>query len=211
MRFNAEARAKADAIESSNGWEAIAPAFIEDSRRRSAVGVAVVRQWAARFGPGTAILDLACGPGTERSEALRVRGGLLFAVDASPTLLASYRARIPSALTACETAERTSFFGRQFDGVLAWGLLFLLPVEAQAAVVRRVAETLRPAGSFLFTAPAQVGEWADLSTGRKSASLGRDAYLGLLEDAGLTLVAEHEDDGCNHYYEAVRGRPGDDQ
>ena len=64
MRFDARAEAKADAIESSNGWEAIAPLFIEDSRRRPATGVAVVRQWAARFGPGYALLDLACGPGT---------------------------------------------------------------------------------------------------------------------------------------------------
>jgi len=206
-----DANAKADAIESSNGWEAIAPMFIEDSRSRPAMGAAVVRRWAARFGSGDALLDLACGPGTERSEVLRDRGVLLFAVDASPTLLASYRMRIPGALTACEAAERMSFFGRQFDGVLAWGLLFLLPSAAQAAVVRRVAEALRPEGSFLFTAPAQAGEWADLSTGRKSVSLGRDAYLRLLEDASLTLVAEHEDEGENHYYEAVRGGSRDDR
>lgn len=200
MRFDA----KRNAIERSNGWEAIAPAFIEDCRRSPAVGVTVVRQWAARFGPTDALLDLASGPGCERSDALSERGVILFAVDASPTLLASYQTRLPNARTACETAERSSFFGREFDGVLAWGLLFLLPAHAQAAVIRRVADALRPGASFLFTAPVPAGDWEDLSTGRKSVSLGRDAYLGLLAQAGLTLVAEHDDDGSNHYYEAVR-------
>ena len=201
--------AAADAIERSNGWDAIAPAFLADLGRFPPVGIAVVRRWAARFGPGDAILDLACGPGTERSEVLRDRGCLLFAIDASPKLLAAYRARIPGARTACEAAERTEFFGRPFDGVLAWGLLFLLPADAQAEVVRRVAAALRPGGGFLFTAPAQAGEWNDLSTGRKSLSLGRDAYLGLLSGAGRELVAEHDDEGFNHYFEAVRRKPED--
>lgn len=202
MRFDA----KAAAIERSNGWEAIAPTFIKDSRRWGAVGVPVVRRWAARFGRGDAILDLACGPGSERSEVLSDRSVLLFAVDASPKLLASYRRRIPSARTACEAAEQSSFFGRQFDGVFAWGLLFLLRADAQAALVHRVASALRRGGSFLFTAPTQAGEWSDRLTGRKSVSLGRDAYLDVLAHAGLTLVCEHEDDGDNHYYETRRGQ-----
>jgi SAM-dependent methyltransferase len=195
---------KTDPVESSNGWEAIAPAFIEDSRRWPATGAEVVRRWAARFGPGDAVIDLGCGPGTERSTVLADRGVLLFAVDASPTLLATYLTRVTGAVTACETAERTSFFGRRFDGVLAWGLMFLLSADAQAAAVRRVAAALRPDGSFLFTAPTQAGEWNDSSTGRRSLSLGRAAYVGLLEDEGLALADEHDDEGENHYFEAVR-------
>lgn len=200
MRFDAQH----EAVERSQGWEAIASTFMDHSRGTPAVGVAVIRRWAARFGPGDTLLDLACGPGTERSDVLRDRGSSLFAVDASPKLLAAYRARIPAARTAWEAAERTSFFERPFDGVLAWGLLFLLPADAQKAVIARVAKALRPRGSLLFTAPAQAGEWNDLSTERRSVSLGREAYLALLGEAGLTLVAEHDDEGQNHYYESVR-------
>jgi hypothetical protein len=57
---------------------------------------------------------------------------------------------------------------------------------------------------FLFTAPWQVATWADNSTGRRSASLGRAAYQEVLSSAGLTVVREHEDDGGNHYYETIK-------
>jgi hypothetical protein len=130
---------------------------------------------------------------------------MVFAIDASPTLVAAYRTRLPEATTACETVERSELFGRRFEGVLSWGLLFLLPGSVQTAVVRRVAEALCPGGSFLFTAPKQVGEWRDASTGRNSVSLGRDRYIGMIVEAG-SGVGEYDDEGDNHYYEAVRAR-----
>lgn len=43
-----------------------------------------------------------------------------------------------------------------------------------------------------------------VSTGRTSVSLGANAYEAVLADAGLALVGEREDEGENHYYEAVR-------
>jgi hypothetical protein len=59
---------------------------------------------------------------------------------------------------------------------------------------------LEPQGRFLFTAPRQPLEWLDAMTGRRSESLGEHTYEGLLRDAGLTWVADAQDDGENHYY-----------
>lgn len=188
--------------DASNGWEAVAPDFIREGRH-SRIGVAIVTDWVMQLPTGCSVLDLACGPGVPRSEPLHARGEV-FAVDASPSLAAAYRERFPSAQVACEAAEESALFERQFDGVLAWGLLFLLPGETQREVISRVGRALTPSGRFLFTAPWQIATWADNSTGRLSVSLGRAGYEEVLSNAGLTVVREHEDEGGNHYYEAIK-------
>jgi cyclopropane fatty-acyl-phospholipid synthase-like methyltransferase len=183
----------------SNGWEAVADVFVDSS-----VGVATIQAWTRYLPAGGAVLDLGCGPGGLRSEAL-VRAGLaVYAVDAAPSLARAYQRRFPSAQVVCEAAEDSAFFGRQFDGVLSWGLLFLLSPDTQRATIHRVAAVLKPGARFLFTAPLQVCEWLDNSTGRLSQSLGRDSYRAVLADARLTLAAEYEDEGENHYYDAVK-------
>jgi cyclopropane fatty-acyl-phospholipid synthase-like methyltransferase len=190
------------ASDPSNGWEAVASAFIREGRH-SRVGVAVVTDWVSQLPAGNTLLDLGCGPGGLRSEALHARG-VVYAIDASPSLARAYQERFPAAQVACEAAETSTLFGRTFDGVLAWGLLFLLSSEVQQEVLRRVAGALKAGGRFLFTAPWQVGTWADNSTGRESVSLGAATYRALLAAAGLTLLREHEDEGENHYYDTVK-------
>ena len=96
------------------------------------------------------------------------------------------------------TVEASEFFDRTFDGVLAWGLLFLLKPVAQALVIETVAGALNPGGRFLFTAPKEPLEWLDAMTGRQSQSLGAQTYERLLRDAGLRWVAEAQDEGENH-------------
>ena len=188
--------------DSSNGWEAVAPTFIREGRW-SHVGEQVVANWVTQLSPGSTLLDLGCGPGVPRSEPLHARGSV-FAIDAAPSLAQAYRERFPEAHVSCEAAEGSSLFGRKFDGVLAWGLMFLLPSAAQQEVITRVGQALNPGGRFLFTAPWQVATWLDNSTSRPSVSLGRAAYQDLLSNAGLTMVREHEDEGGNHYFEALK-------
>lgn len=200
MTRQAEPQAQRDR---SNGWEAIAPTFISASRR-STIGVARVQVWADKLPPGAWVLDLGCGPGTPRSEVLSRRGFALYAIDASSSMANAYRTRFPGARVACEPAEDSCFFGGTFDGVLAWGLIFLLPEDTQRALIRRVAGALGAGGRFLFTSPEEPCTWADLSTGRESLSLGAPAYRTILADAGLTQLAEYDDEGKNHYYEAFK-------
>jgi hypothetical protein len=83
----------------------------------------------------------------------------------------------------------------------------LLQPAAQALVIKKVARALNPGGRFLFTAPKEPLGWLDAMTGRPSRSLGAQTYERLLRDAGLTWVAEAEDEGENNYYFAERRQP----
>lgn len=191
----------------SNGYEAVASEHME-RRQRSDIGVATVREWARALPSGGAVLDLGCGHGVPISMALMNLGFTIYGVDASPSMTSAFRHRFPRAHVVCEAVEDSQFFGLLFDGVLAWGLMFLLPVHAQRDLIGRVAMALKPGGRFLFTSPAQPCTWADALTGRQSLSLGVESYKALLSDAGLLLVREHVDEGENYYYEAAK-RSGD--
>jgi cyclopropane fatty-acyl-phospholipid synthase-like methyltransferase len=182
-------------------WEEVADQFVA---ARSRIGVTTVCDWARSLPHGAAILDLGCGDGVPIAHALIAEGFNVHGVDASPRMVAGFRRRFPSAPVACEPAEESSFFGRTFDGIVAVGLIFLLPDTAQRALITRVAAALAPGGRFLFSAPAQACRWTDTLTGRTSISLGAATYREALRDAGLTVTATYEDEGANHYYAAVR-------
>ncbi len=188
----------------SNGYEAIANIYISGRGTRArvgdSIGASVVKTWAASFPPGATVLDLGCGPGEPSTRILREAGLTTYAIDASPTMVAAFRERFPGVPIERNTVEASEFFNRTFNGVLAWGLLFLLEPAAQALVIQKVARALEPQGRFLFTAPRQSLEWLDGMTDRRSYSLGEQSYERLLRDAGLKWVASAQDEGENHYY-----------
>jgi len=188
-------------LDRSNGWEAVAGRFVAE---RSRIGAESVRSWSRRLPAGAAVLDLGCGAGVPVSETLIEGGCRVWGVDASPSLVEAFRRRFPGVPVACEPAEESDFFGRSFDGVVAIGLMFLLPPDSQREILRRVASALHPGGRFLFTAPTQVATWTDLLTGRPSISLGDAEYRRALADAGLAVLGELVDEGENHYYDTVR-------
>lgn len=126
--------------------------------------------------------------------------------DASPTMVAAFRARFPTVPVECAAVEESDFFGRTFDGVVAWGLFFLLDADVQRRLVAKVAAVLPSGGKFLFTAPNERGSWADAMTGRTSISLGYQAYRNALEAEGMPLVGTHRDNAHNHYYFAQKTR-----
>jgi SAM-dependent methyltransferase len=195
----------------SNGYEAVANIYIAGRGTRSrvgdSIGAAVVKAWADAFPPGATVLDLGSGPGEPSTRILQEAGLTTYAVDASPTMVAAFRERFPGVPIERNTVEASEFFNRTFSGVLAWGLLSLLDPAAQALVIEKVARALEPQGRFLFTAPRQPLEWLDAMTGRQSQSLGAQTYERLLRDAGLTWVAEAQDEGENHYYFVERRQP----
>ena len=188
----------------SNGYEAIAHLYVAGRGTRpivgDAIGAATVRAWAQGFPPGATVLDLGSGPGEPGTRILQDAGLRSYAIEASAAMVAAFRERFPGVPIEHSTVEASDFFGRTFDGVLAWGLLFLLEPGTQACVIEKVARALVPGGRFLFTAPREPLEWLDAMTGRPSRSLGTPAYERLLRDAGLTWVADAQDEGRNHYY-----------
>lgn len=186
----------------SNGYEGEASGFI--AGRSSTIGVATVREWARSLPPGATILDLGCGHGAPIATALAIDGFAVYGIDASATLVAAFRERLPGVPVANESVETSDFFGRTFDGIIAIGLVFLLDAESQRKLIRKAAAALHPAGRLLFTAPTQMAEWNDALTGRRSVSLGADAYRATIADSGLEPLPGYEDEGGNHYYSARR-------
>jgi 2-polyprenyl-3-methyl-5-hydroxy-6-metoxy-1,4-benzoquinol methylase len=183
----------------SNGWEAIAKGFI--GYPISTIGAAMVKEWAESFESGQEVLDVGCGFGGAYTNDLINAGLKIYGIDASITLIHEYQKRFPGAISRCEAAEVSSFFEKTFDGVLSVGLIFLLYEMAQISVLHKIADAIKEGGRLLFSSPNQVCDWDDLSTGRKSRSLGREKYVRILEAHGLSLINEHTDEGESHYYE----------
>lgn len=186
-------------MDQSNGYETIFKNFMS-VRSRSNIGVATVRDWTASLSPSGAVLDVGCGHGVPISESPIDQGFTVYGIDALPNMIAAFRFIFTNTLTECCAIEDSQFFERRFDGVIAWGLMFLLAPDVQANLIHKIALALRPGGRFLFTAPRQACGWPDNLTMQKSVSLGSDAYRKIIDSEGLTLVGETEDERQNHCY-----------
>jgi cyclopropane fatty-acyl-phospholipid synthase-like methyltransferase len=182
----------------SNGYEEAAEGFM--SARNPRIGASTVREWSQSLAPGSSILDLGCGHGVPISQVLTEEGFAVYGVDASAKLLEKFRERFPGAHAECSAVEDSEFFRRTFDGIVAWGLMFLLPPDVQCAVIGKIARALNPSGKFLFTSPKEAVEWRDTLTGHESVSLGAERYQQILQAQGLVIVGEQSDEGDNHYY-----------
>jgi len=188
-------------MDKSNGYEEHAQDFMR--ARRAHIGPDVVRDWARELPSGAEVLELGCGHGVV-SQILVEQGLRLYAIDASPTLLAAFRQRFPDVQAECAAAEDSSYFGRTFDGVIAWGLMFLLPEETQRIVLAKMARALKPGGRLLFTAQRQTVTWTDSITGQESWSLGVEKYESLLRELGFEIEPGRTDAGENYYYLATK-------
>ena len=187
----------------SRGWEASANEFIAVADPH--IGAETVARWSSFLQSGNALLDVGCGFGGTYTRGLIDKGVDVYGIDAAPTLLREYQERFPEVTVCCEAAEQSPFFHRTFDAVVCIGLVFLLPAEDQELVLRKMAKAVKIDGRLLFTSPRQVCDWDDLLTGRRSVSLGRAAYVHILQEQGLHLVSEYSNEGQNHYYNFQKG------
>ena len=187
----------------SNRYEGVAREFLarRGSGRSTGVGVNAVRQWTQTLPHGAAVIDLGCGPGFPITEVLVAEGLNVFAVDAAPTFVEAFRRNLPNTPVVCEAVQDSTFFDRTFDGVLAWGLIFLLCPDDQRHLIQRIADILVPGGRLLFTSCAEPFAWNDAMTGLESRSLGAEEYRRQLSAVGLSVTGEYEDEGENHYYD----------
>ena len=190
----------------SNGYEGIAPEFLarRGSGRSTGIGVNQVRKWARTLPPGAAVIDLGCGPGFPITEILVVEGLSTFGVDAAPSFVQAFERNLPNTPVACEAVQTSRFFDRTFDGVLSWGLMFLLSPEDQRHLIGRIAGILVPGGRLLFTSPPEPIVWNDAMTGLESRSLGAAEYLRHMSAVGLSVASEYEDEGHNHYFDVFK-------
>jgi SAM-dependent methyltransferase len=189
-------------VDRSNGYEAVAAQFVRV--RSSTIGVTRVRDWAKALPRGAAVVDIGCGPGRPITEVLVAEGLRVYGVDAAPSFVQAFRRNFPGTPIACEAVQDSKFFSRTFDGVLAWGLMFLLSPADQRGLIHRMADILVPGGRLLFTSPAEIGSGNDVLTGLESRSLGAEEYRWQLSAAGLCVASEYEDEGQNHYFDAYK-------
>ena len=104
----------------SNGYERIAGDYIKGRGQAvNGIGSSTARAWARTFNKGSIILDLGCGTGIPVTNILLEAGLNAYAVDASPKMIEAFRNNFPDVLVACESVERSSFFDRSFDGIIA--------------------------------------------------------------------------------------------
>ena len=193
-------------IDPSNGYEGVAAEFLAGRGRApsTAIGARVVRDWARTLPHGAAVIDLGCGSGLPITKILVGEGLNVYAIDAAPSLVEAFRHNLPGIPVVCESVEDSLFFGRLFDGVVAWGLIFLLLPEAQRRLIQKIADILVPGGRLLFTSCAEPLVWNDAMTGLESRSFGTAEYRGLLSAVGLSVMNECEDEGQNHYLDAFK-------
>src|SRR5690606_3942963 len=140
-------------MDPSNGYERVAAEFLAGRGRApsTAVGTKEVRDWARTLPSGATVIDLGCGTGLPITKVLVDEGLNVYGVDAAPSFVAAFRQNLPDVPVVCESVVESSFFNRTFDGVLAWGLIFLLQPDEQRQLIRRVADILLPGGRLVFT------------------------------------------------------------
>ena len=194
----------------SNGYEAVSAEFLArrgNTRTRSnAIGVNTVRKWAKTLPHGSSVIDLGCGPGVPITVVLVEEGLQVFGVDAAPSFVAAFQHNLPDIPIVCEPVLESSFFNRTFDAVLSIGLMFLLTAEEQHRLIRKFADILVPGGRLLFTSTAKPHVWNDVMTGMESISLGAEEYRRQLAAVDLSVTSEYEDEGQNHYFDALKAR-----
>ena len=190
-------------MDSAIAYEKNAHDFLS-KRDQSNIGIQVVQDWAMSLPKGAEVLELACGGGHPITKELENAGLNLWAIDSSETLLSEFRIRFPNIPSKCERVQESDYFNKQFDAVIAVGLLFLLPEFDQKQLIKKVSQHVRDDGRFLFTAPTLKGKWRDLNTGIECHSLGQDEYEKLLESNGFRIISKFLDKGDNNYYDTKK-------
>jgi ubiquinone/menaquinone biosynthesis C-methylase UbiE len=138
-------RAIADRAEIIWNWDS--PSGRARATRRAELFTSV-----ARLAPGVRALELGCGTGLF-VEKVSASGAALDAIDLSPDLLESARARtraIETVRLTCGNAEELPYRDGAFDAVYGSSVLHHLDLDRALAEVARV---LRPGGLAVFTEP----------------------------------------------------------
>ncbi|MCW6536088.1 class I SAM-dependent DNA methyltransferase [Sphingomonas lycopersici] len=158
--------------------------------------------WLDRFcallAPGSTVLDIGCGSGVPIARALINRGFDVTGVDASPTMLALFRANLPTAPAHLADMRRLSL-GRRFAGLLAWDSFFHLPPADQRGMFARFAAHAAPGAALMFTSGTSEGSAIGKLEGEPlyHGSLSPDEYRNLLAAAAFDVI-DHiaEDPSC---------------
>ncbi|NKB33520.1 MAG: methyltransferase domain-containing protein [Pseudomonadales bacterium] len=187
----------------STEYDAIAEQYAK--YRTIEVGMEPTLRWLNGLSPKGTILDLGCGSGKPLAQLLEEKNFKVTGVDSSPRMIEFCNSNLNNAELICTPVQEYSFPDSHFDGVLSWGLMFLLSESDQIDLLFNVAKMLKSQGSFLFTSPPMHCVWEDILSKQASISLGREDYINYLAEVGLEIQWEWEEPKYqNYYYSAIK-------
>ncbi len=184
----------------ARGYDAIALRYAEWAGQVDSPVMEWVRDVDARLDDGSDVLELGCGRGVPATREL-ARRHRVTGVDISAVQIELARHHVPEASFVHADVTELEVAPASFDAVVALFVFGHIPIEEQAGLVARVGLWLRDGGLFLGTFGAgDAGEQIDadwLGTPMFFASLGGEAYVPLLREAGLEplrdeVVVHHE-------------------
>jgi SAM-dependent methyltransferase len=173
-------------------YDRIAPMFAERVKGSRQSVERWAEQFAARLGPGTAVLDLGCGPGWDTARlgelGMRAVGG-----DLSAGMLELARQATDRPLAQLDIGK-LPFRGGSFAGVWCIASLLHVPKAEAPAALGEMRRVLRPGG--LLALAVQEGDGEEWNGGhvegvlRFFARYGADEMAGLLEGAGFSVLQQ---------------------
>jgi SAM-dependent methyltransferase len=143
-------------------------------------------------------LDLGCGTGTRATARLAREFDTVTAVDISSRSIEAARRQVPGVEFLAGDMTEVEFPAGTFDLVTAFYSVLHVPSGEQPGLVARVASWLGPGGVFLFDVGVHPGDQREddwLGAPMYWSSLGRDATLAMVTDAGLRVVAAEVETG----------------
>jgi SAM-dependent methyltransferase len=177
----------------ARGYDAIALRYAEWAGKVESPVMGWVRDLDAKLDDGADVLELGCGRGVPATREL-ARRHRVTGVDISAVQIELARHHVPEASFIQGDATELEVAPASVDAVMALFVFGHVPVEEQPGLIARIGLWLRDGGLFLGTFGAgEAGEEVDadwLGAHMFFASLGGEAYLRLLRDAGLEPVRD---------------------
>jgi SAM-dependent methyltransferase len=172
----------------STGYDRVADDYLK------LFGVSSVRrkkldEFVKRLPPGAAVLDLGCGAGVPVAKILTEHNFKVTGVDISIGQIERARSNVPAAVFMREDMGSLNFAPDTFDGVCAFYSMTHVPCDEHRALVRRVAEWLRPGGIFVASFGSSGGDWTGTWLGVPMFFSHNDPKEAeqIIRDAGLLL------------------------
>jgi SAM-dependent methyltransferase len=177
----------------ARGYDAIALRFAEWAGQIDSPVLEWVRDLDSRLRDGSDVLELGCGRGVPATREL-ARRHRVTGVDISAVQIELARHHVPEASFVHADAVEIEIAPASLDAVVALYLFGHIPAQEQPGLIHNVGSWLRAGGLLLATVGAGRAEedvdedW--LGAPMFFASLDSDAYLALLDQAGLQLLRD---------------------
>lgn len=154
----------------------------------TAYGVAALERALGFAGAKGRALDVGCGAGGRLIRRLEAQGFQVTGMDASVNMIELARGHHPKALFA-----KANIIDWQnddtFDFILAWDVLFHLPLNEQAPVLMKLCGMMAAGGVLLYSFGDATGTHVDTWRGQNFhySSLGVKHNLEILHGNGMTI------------------------